>query len=289
MDINNCLYTAIITPMSDNGSIDFESFEKLIRIQEKANVGVLILGSTGEALNLTEKERYSVVDFVSQLGLNIPVSVGVGGYNLDEQCQWIEYCNKLNFQSFLLVTPIYAKPGTKGQTQWFLELLNKSTKPCMLYNVPSRTGINLCYETLKDIASHKNLWAIKEASGDIERFEKYSKIAPNMRMYTGEDAMVPALAKVGCVGLVSVVANIWPLQTKEYVKAAVNQSISESDISMWNQATAACFEASNPIPVKVFLAENNTISSDKLRAPLLAQELESTENLNKINQQILAK
>ncbi|MFZ9035880.1 MAG: dihydrodipicolinate synthase family protein, partial [Francisellaceae bacterium] len=166
---HHSLYTAIITPMRDDGNIDFISFKNLLEIQQKADCGVVILGSTGESLAIDDKEKRQIVHFVMALNLSIPVIVGVGGYQLQQQLDWIDFCNSYHISGYLLVTPLYAKPGTKGQSQWFEALLDASDKPCMLYNVPSRTGIHLSDETLSALKHHPRLWALKEASGDIDR------------------------------------------------------------------------------------------------------------------------
>ena len=285
-NINNSLYTAIITPMLDNGDVDYPSFEKMLRYQAESGAGILILGSTGEGLALDFEEQCEVVKFTCSLGLDTPIMVGVGGYQLQNQIKWIEFCNNQDIDGLLLVTPLYAKPGTLGQINWFNSLLDTAKKPCILYNVPSRTGINLCYQALENIKNHKNVWGIKEASGDFKRFEKYAKIAPNLRMYSGEDAVLPELSNVGAIGLISVVSNIWPNQVKQYVKSSVEKTIDDEAVNIWKQATSACFEVANPIPVKVWLANQGIISSDALRAPLVADELENITSLEVVNNKI---
>lgn len=286
MQINNNLYTAIITPMLDSGKIDYPSFEKMLRYQANAECGILILGSTGEALALSFEEQCEVVKFTCSLNLDTPIMVGVGGYQLEQQINWINFCNQQDIDSLLLVTPLYAKPGTLGQINWFSTLLDTAKKPCVLYNVPSRTGVNLCYDALEKIKDHKNVWAIKEASGDPERFAKYATIAPNLKMYSGEDGMLPELANYGATGLISVIANIWPKQVKQYVKNSVEKSLDNNLKELWQQTADACFEVANPIPVKVWLAECDVIRTNTLRAPLIAAELKSIANLKQLNTRI---
>ncbi|WP_245323082.1 4-hydroxy-tetrahydrodipicolinate synthase [Francisella sp. LA112445] len=283
MNINKDLYTAIVTPMLENGEIDYCSFERILKYQAESGCGILILGSTGEALALSFEEQCEVVKFTCSLELNTPIMVGVGGSRLDQQIKWIEFCNSENIDCFLLVTPLYAKPGTVGQTNWFRSLLDAAQKPCVLYNVPSRTGVNLSYEALENIKGHKNAWAIKEASGDCERFAKYAQIAPNLRMYSGEDGILPELSNCGAVGLISVISNIWPKQVRSYVKESINKTIQQSHRQTWKDATKACFEVANPIPVKVWLKYNGVIRSSTLRAPLVAEELTDITNLKKAN------
>lgn len=279
VNINNTIYTAVVTPMLENSSIDFKSFEYLLRKQEASNCGILILGSTGEALALSYEEHCQLVKFTSNLKLKVPVIVGVGGYKLQQQCEWINFCNSHNIDGFLMVTPIYAKPGTQGQIAWFTALLETAQKPCMLYNVPSRSGINLCFEALKNIRNHHNLWALKEASGDVKRFQHYIEVAPNLSIYSGEDAMMPELAKFGAKGLVSVVSNIWPKETKKYVSSSLNHDVSMELSALWSSAASACFSAANPIPVKVWLSHIGELITDTLRLPLTAKDLSSIKCL----------
>lgn len=286
ININNNIYTAAVTPMFENGEIDLVSFERLLRKQEAADCGVLILGSTGEALALSYEEQCQVVVFACGLGLKVPLLAGVGGYQLAQQLKWIEFCNAQAIDGFLMVTPIYAKPGTQGQIAWFSELLNASQKPCMLYNVPSRTGVNLCLDAFAALKNHPNLWALKEASGDISRFKCYVQIAPHINVYSGEDAMMPELAKVGGKGLVSVVSNLWPKAAKAYVETSLRFEVDETLSLLWQEATAACFSVANPIPAKAWLAHTGIIDSDTLRLPLIAQELMSILRLQQADAEV---
>src|SRR3990167_2752445 len=124
-DINSYqVWTAIVTPMSTDGSIDYDSFTTVLKEQEKADNAITILGSTGEALNIDEPERKEILDFALGLKLDVPLMVGVGGNNLKAQTDWVEYLNKLDFAAYLLVVPHYAKPGVHGQYGWFKALLD---------------------------------------------------------------------------------------------------------------------------------------------------------------------
>ncbi len=284
--MNNIVYTAVVTPMLADGKVDFVSFKNLLSVQGKANCGVLILGSTGEALAMSFEEQCQIVEFAADLNLGVPLLVGVGGYQLPQQLKWIEFCNRRDIDGFLMVTPIYAKPGTQGQIAWFTALLDASHKPCKLYNVPSRTGVNLCFDAFAALKNHPHLWALKEASGDIERFKRYVQIAPRIAVYSGEDAMMPELAMVGAKGLVSVVSNIWSQETKAYVRASLTHKVDETLHKLWQEAAGACFSVSNPIPVKVWLAHTGKIASNTLRLPLIATELASIERLQNADQKI---
>ena len=107
-----------------------------------------------------------------------------------------------------MVTPLYAKPGTAGQTNWFRTLMDQSSRPCMLYNVPGRSGVSLSLKTVENLKGHKNLWSIK-ASGNPLDFQKYSSISPSISVFSGDDAMLPEYVPLNCKGLVSVAANCW--------------------------------------------------------------------------------
>ena len=166
------LWTALVTPFDREGAIDFTSLKINAQRQNDAGNGILLLGSTGEGLALTLKEQQAIVEHVCQLQPSVPLMVAVGGSNLKQQLEWVNYCNQLPIHGFLLGSPLYAKPGAVGQTHWFESLLNASSHPCMLYNVPSRSGTDIPVETIQNIQNHPNCWAMKEASGDLAKFLK---------------------------------------------------------------------------------------------------------------------
>lgn len=286
MNLSNYpLWTAIITPMLNN-EIDYQSFKKLLKEQEQAENGVLILGSTGEALNLTLKEKKDILKFAISCNLQIPLMCGVGGSNIEETTQWISYLETLPISSYLLVTPLYAKPGGHGQYLWFKELLDMATRPCVLYNVPSRTGISLNTQTVKWLKDHPQFAAIKEASGNLEHLKRYVELADKQIIYCGDDALLPSFAEHGAKGLISVASNLWPKQTKEYVNRCLKSSITALEIETWKKSAKSLFEASNPVPVKKMLAHLNKISSSELRSPLSDKDLTDLSKIIEANQLI---
>ncbi len=272
------LWTALVTPFLKNNQIDFTSLKQIARAQAKAGNGLLLLGSTGEGLALSSDEQLSIVEFVCELQLNTPLMVAVGGYNLAEQINWVNRCNTLNIDSYLLGTPLYAKPGEVGQTQWFKALLDAAKFPCMLYNVPSRSGVEIPIATVQNLQNHPNCWAMKEASGDLNKFLNYRKHCPNIELYSGEDAMLPYLVPAGAEGLVSVCANAWPIATKSYVELCLAGQ-TQSLFPLWNNAVEALFCVANPIPVKVLMHQQKAISTAVLRPPLTHLELTDSTKL----------
>lgn len=273
------LWTAVVTPMNEDSTIDFESFEKLLREQEKAKNGVVVLGSTGEALNLNKSEMKKILEHTIKLNLSVPVMTGIGGYNLEETKDYLTYLETLPLDAYLLVTPLYAKPGEHGQTHWFKSLMDISTKPCMLYNVPSRTGVKMNFNAVKNLAGHKNFWAIKEASGSVEDFKKYGEMNPKARIYSGDDGMVPDFTPHGCKGLVSVASNTWPLETHLYVEKALAQKLTFKETQLWKDACDTLFIAANPVPVKNLLFNQKKIKTKTMRAPLHHADLTDSSPL----------
>ena len=279
------LWTALVTPMKENGDVNLDELATLIHKQDQAGNGVLILGSTGEGLALSLEDKKEVVKAAASLNIDVPLMVGVGGFNLRRQLEWIEYCNEFEVESFLLVTPLYAKPNKKGQAEWFRSLLSAADKPCMLYNVPSRTGVKMYPEVLETLADHPNLFALKEASGSIVDYQQFRARVPELAIYSGDDALTPFFAAAGCQGLVSVMANVWPQATHRYVKWCL-QGRGPILLPLWRECSDALFAASNPIPTKVLLAEKGWIESSRLRLPLTADEIEDPQFLLEADRRI---
>lgn len=283
--IDTKLWTALVTPMKENGDLDLEDFASLIHKQNEAGNGVLVLGSTGEGLALGLEDKKQVVNTATSLNIDVPIMVGVGGFNLREQIEWIEYCQEFDPDAFLLVTPLYAKPEVNGQIEWFRSLMDAADKPCMLYNVPSRTGSWLEKEVLGELADHPNMYALKEAGGSIAKFQEYREAAPEVPLYSGDDGMTPYFSLNGCRGLVSVMANVWPKATHKYLDLCL-EGKTQDLVQHWKEPIASLFEVSNPIPSKVILREKGWIKTSTLRPPLSDQELENSERLQQADESI---
>lgn len=176
-----------------------------------------------------------------------------------------------------MTTPIYTKPGIMGQTQWFETLLNASSHPAILYNIPGRSAIKLHPESVAKLATHKNCAAIKDSGGTIDSLVDYAIAAPNVALYCGDDYLMPSMASEGAIGLISVASNVWAKETRCYVKQAL-EGIKHQD-KLWWQACKALFSASNPIPVKALLKELGMIECDTVRLPLSRDDLFSLEPL----------
>ncbi len=283
------LWTAIVTPMNEDSSIDFVSFEKILKEQDKAGVAVVILGSTGEALNLGKDECKKILEFGLSLNLSVPVMTGIGGFNQKDTLEYVRYLNSLSgLDAYLVVTPLYAKPGELGQTEWFKAILDLSTRPCMLYNVPGRTGVKMNFNAIKNLSNHQNFWAIKEASGSVEDFKLYGEMAPKARMYSGDDGMVPDFYPHRCVGLVSVASNAWPVETKAYVEKTLAGKLTKDEATLWAKSCDTLFTVANPVPVKNIMHAEGKIKTNVLRSPLHAGDLKNNEIQLKASKDIKA-
>lgn len=280
------LWTALVTPFDSNGDIDYDNLTELVREQQDANNGILLLGSTGEGLALTTQEQQNVVRFVCEMSPNVPLMVAVGGINLQEQLTWLQFCNNQPINALLLGSPLYAKPGIKGQIHWFESLLNATDLPCMLYNVPGRSAVALEPEILTALNQHQNLWALKEASGDITKFETFRRTNPNVAIFSGDDALMPYFAQAGAKGLVSVAANAWPKQTAEFVRRSLAGT--PNLFTTWSDAVNSLFSVANPVPVKVLMHQQGKLNTPNLRPPLTHYELESPAAVLAANQTILS-
>ena len=184
-----------------------------------------------------------------------------------------------------MVTPLYAKPGDEGQLYWFQKLMNKASKPVMLYNIPGRTGIPLSKKALLTLKDHPRFWAIKEASGSPEEFEQYVDLVKPNPVYSGDDALLPLYSKIGAKGLVSVASNAWPLQTHQYVEKTLRHKLKHQP--EWERWSNSLFMESNPIPVKRLLFERGDIESPLCRPPLSHKEIKDPRELMTVNQQVL--
>lgn len=279
------LWTALITPFHADGTVHLDDLKAIAKRQELAGNGILLAGSTGEGLALQDEEKYQIVKTVCDMNLDVPVMAGVGGYDLKKQIEWINDCNQIGTDAFLLVTPLYARPGIKGQTEWFRNLMDIAGKPCMIYNIPSRTGVKMPVEVLKNIKDHENFWGVKEASGSLTDYMDFKESCPDVPLFSGDDVLLPFLSAIGCSGLVSVAANVWPEETRLYTHKCLQRETGEI-FPVWKKAAASLFSAPNPIPVKILMKEKGMIEHSVLRPPLTERELEESSHLTEADQLI---
>lgn len=285
MDQNSLpsVWTACVTPMDAKGDIDRKSFEYLLRKQESAGNGILLFGSTGEALAFRDDERLAALEWICKLELRVPLMVGVGGFQLPEVLKWLRACEDLPLHSYLMPTPYYAKPGPWGQQAWFAQLLDTVRRPCMLYNIPGRSAVKLSIKAVRSVIDHENLWALKEASGSDEDFASFVEAFPQLQVYSGNDAWFPP----GAVGAVSVISNAWPRAMRRYVRQCLEGTADEATHKVWREAAdAAC--VCNPVSVKSLLHLKEWITTPYLRPPLHVDDGKSPAVLRKQEERVAA-
>lgn len=279
------VWTAVVTPFTNNNGLDLESMSKLLKMQDAAKNGVLLLGSTGEALTLSLEEKKEVLENAISMKLKVPLMVGVGGINIEETVKWVDYLETIAIDCYLMVTPLYAKPGATGQKEWFSRLLNRVSRPTMLYNIPGRTGCSLNVKAISQLESNPNFWAVKEASGSVTEFHNYRQATPTISYYSGDDGMMPYFALSGALGLVSVASNVWPKAVHKYVDLCREGNFKDI-LPTWKIASDSLFTTSNPVPVKALLHELGHIKTPLMRPPLSHLDLDSREKLIQANEMI---
>lgn len=273
------LWTALVTPMDDSGKVHEVDLIRLIHEQDASMNGIVLLGSTGEALNLSLAEKKRVVEVALSVPITTKIIVGVGGHDLQATLEWVSWLETQPVDGYLMVTPIYAKPGAEGQYHWFKTLLDAVSQPSMLYNVPGRTAVSLNEHALTRLIDHPNFEAVKESSGSVDRMVIYRKSASKQHILCGDDPLMGEFSMNGACGLVSVASNVWPIETRAYVMLALQHRLNLVDLNLWKQSTNALFTASNPIPTKALLASESRISSGTVRLPLHKDDYKELDEL----------
>lgn len=275
--------TALITPFDKKNKINFDAFKKIIDFQLANKISALVLmGTTGEASALSEKEKIEVAEFaINYVNKRAKVILGAGGNNTFEVIKRSKKFAKLGVDALLQVTPYYNKATQEGLIQHFSMIANKSKVPQILYNVPSRTSVNLLPETVFTLAQNPNIIGLKEAGGNISQLNKLISQKPkNFAIYSGDDENIFTTLALGGQGVISVVSNILPKETEEICKLFFEGKIEEARQRQFEllPIIEMLFSEVNPIPVKSAM---NLLGFDAGKPRLPLTEL-SKENLKKL-------
>ncbi len=274
--------TAIITPFR-NGKIDYESFGKLIDWQIAGGIDAIVaVGTTGEGSTLTDEEHRDAIRFcVERVGGRVPVIAGTGSNDIDYAIELTKFACEAGADAMLLVTPYYNKATQAGLVASFTAIADASTKPCILYNVPSRTGCNLLPATMAQLADHPNIVAIKEASGNISQIaELIALCGDKIDVYSGNDDQIVPILSLGGKGVISVLSNILPGETSEICNAFFRGDVKKAAKMQLDYLPLvnALFSEVNPIPVKAACAAMG-FCENSLRLPLTPMEAAHEEKL----------
>ncbi len=274
--------TALITPFK-NGNIDYSAYEKILEQQISGGISALVVaGTTGEGSTLTDAEHRDIIDFtVEKVAKRVPVIAGTGSNDTAYAIELSKFADKAGADALLLVTPYYNKATQNGLYESFKAVADSVDIPCIVYNVPSRTGCNIQPATAKRLSEIENITAIKEASGDISQVAKISQLCgENLDIYSGNDDQIVPVLSLGGKGVISVLSNILPHETNEICTRFFNGDTSGAlKLQLdYLELISALFSEVNPIPVKAAMAAMG-MCENSLRLPLTQMEEKNAEKL----------
>lgn len=277
---------AIVTPFTQDDKVNFEELGKMIDFQIAGGTdAIIICGTTGESSTLTHEEHDECIKFaVEHTAGRVPVIAGTGSNSTAEAIRLSTHAQNNGADALLLVTPYYNKATQKGLIQHYTAIANSVDLPIILYNVPSRTGVNILPQTAVILAKNvKNIVAIKEASGNISQVAELAALADGcIDIYSGNDDQVVPLLSLGGVGVISVLSNVMPKLTHDMVMSYLNGDVKLSrqlQLSVMNLNKALFCEV-NPIPVKEALNMMGW-NAGAVRSPLCEMEPQHKELLRK--------
>jgi 4-hydroxy-tetrahydrodipicolinate synthase len=280
------LVTAMITPFNPNLEINYQKVEELVEILlQKGSDSLVVAGTTGESPALSEKERLNLFKVVANVAKGrAKILAGAGGNYTRTTIELCQKAEKMGIDGLMLVTPYYNKPPQEGLYRHFAQIAKSVSLPIMLYNVPSRTGINLQAETTLRLAEIDNIIAIKEASGDLEQVTTICAGSPdNFFVYSGDDSMTLPIISAGGSGVVSIASHLAGLEIKQMMEAFFNRDV-DTAIKMHQKLMPlfkALFITTNPIPLKAALNLSG-MDVGEPRLPLISLPEKLTKTLKEV-------
>ena len=245
---------ALVTPFNKDNSINYDELKNLLEMHVKSSDGILILGTTAEAEVLTYEEKLEVLRFPAKVVNNrVPLICGAGSNNTLESVKMAEAFSKNGADYLLVITPYYNKTNESGLVKHFLMIAESSSVPIIMYNVPGRTGMNIPLSVIEKVYQNKKIIGIKEASGNMSYAIKLTKYLSNdFLMFSGNDDLIVPMMSIGGVGVISVLANIAPKNTKKMCDLCFKSNYKEAALlqSALLPVINNLFSEVNPIPVK---------------------------------------
>ena len=276
---------AMITPFKRNGTIDFDALPVIVDHLIAGGVDyIVVLGTTAETATLSKEEKISLVDHIIDANSGrLPLVLGLGGNHTWELLEMFEWFDLSVFSALLSVSPYYNKPNQEGLYQHFKIIATHSSLPVILYNVPSRTGVNIAPETVLRLATDfKNIVAIKEASGNFQQAQTLIKICPsNFLILSGDDEMSLPMILAGAKGVISVIGNAVPEQYSKVIHSGLLRKIDEAYFFHYNllDLIRMIYLEGNPAGIKV-LMEALDLCENNLRLPLVVASKDLSLRLN---------
>lgn len=263
--------TALITPFRD-GKIDFEALRGLIKFQIDGGVDALLInGTTGESATLTDAEKREIISFtVSEVGGRVPVIAGTGSNDTKKAVELSKFSYDVGADACLVVTPYYNKASEAGLIKHYEAIADATKIPIILYNVPSRTGVNITLSVYEKLSEHKNIVAVKEANPSVSDFARLSaRCGKNLDLYSGNDDLILPCLSLGGKGVISVISNALPRQTGDICRLWFDGKIKEAtelQLKLLPLINAIFCEV-NPIPIKALLSHLG-FCKEEYRLPL---------------------
>lgn len=284
------LYTAIITPFTKSGEVDYDAFLKLLQMQAEGGVaGVVVCGTTGESPNITDLEFAKLLEMALQVGRGkFQVIAGTGTNSTDKTIAKSRLAQQHGAQALLIASPYYNKPSQAGLLAHFRAVADSTDLPVIVYNVPGRTAVNIETPTLKELTNHPNIVAVKEASGSINQImDVIEAVDDDFAVLAGDDAITLPMIAAGGRGVISVISNEAPGRFNEMVQLALKGDIAEARNIHYEllPLMKANFWESNPTIVKKALHQMGIIE-EVLRLPLVPAGTEHNEPLRKLLQNL---
>lgn len=276
---------ALVTPFK-NDSVDFDGIKKLVEFHiANSTSWILPCGTTGESATLSHEEHEAVIEAVVKAAKGkIKVVAGTGSNNTAESVRLTKFAEHVGADAALLISPYYNKPTQTGLRAHFGAAASSVKFPIMLYNIQSRTGVNIEPETVASIvADNPNVIGIKEASGSLEQMTKIKYLSPRIELLSGDDALTLPVLSVGGVGVVSVAANIIPADTAALVKSFLSGDVKKARELHYKMfpLVKSLFLETNPIPVKTAMEMMGLLASGALRLPMTPLSDANKEKLKK--------
>ena len=274
--------TALVTPLNENG-IDYENFERLLNWQVDEGINALVIcGTSGEGSTLSDEEHRAALKFAYDVvGKRVPMIAGTGSNDTAYAIELTKFACEVGYDAMLVVTPYYNKATQNGLVKMFETIADASTKPVILYNVPSRTGVNIEPETYARLAEHPMITGIKEANGNIAKIvETKALVGDKLDIWSGNDDQIVPILAAGGSGVISVLSNVLPKKTVELcnkffagdVKGSMDMQCEMFDL------IKALFCEVNPIPAKAAVAALG-YCENYVRLPLTPMEKQHEEVL----------
>ena len=277
--------TAIITPFKADG-VDLEALKKLVDFQLEAGINAIVVcGTTGEASTMSYAERMRTIETViRRVDGRVPVIAGTGSNSTETAIAQSRDAERAGADALLLVTPYYNKATQRGLVLHYESIANAVTRPVILYNVPSRTGVSCTAETYLTLSTHPNIIGVKEASGNLALIQKTRELCPDdFFVWSGNDDETAPIMLLGGIGVISVVSNVAPREMVALTDACLNGRFDEAgkhQLSLWKLCDAL-FREVNPIPVKTALSMMGRCENH-LRLPLCEMTAENSAELQDV-------